>query len=1060
MGMVKGKDSGSGSQLDQQNKRVRRWIWLLMLFLLVALSSIASGNYLQQIHRLTHTQEKQLAVISNSSVSEIVTWRTSRLGDGKIIQSNQQIALMVKNLLDDPANRSNQEQNLEWMSNTRSAYGYKAFTLYDISGKKVIEDPLIQVPQSPGLQSDLATVIGQKKVVLSDLYLDPTTSTVLMDLYIPIHEPYSDLNNVIAVLDLRIDPNQTLYPIIMDWHIPTDTGETALFRVDGKSVTYLNALRFQPFSALKLQFPLDTPDLPVAVVAQGNTEIHQGVDYRGHEVIYTGRAIPGTDWFLLSKMDKDEVFTEVRRQGAILAVILTSVFISVIAVGQSLFERQRRFYGEEVHYLQNEREQIRNRYRLLLNAANDFITIIDQNGRIIDFNDRALEAYGYTADEFSGKMVMDLRTSKYREAISDYIDRIKKSGSLREHLEHQRKDGTAFFVDVSIRQFEIENQKFYLDIIRDMSENVAAQKKLEESEARYRGMIEHASDGIFTTDMTGRFIAVNDMACHILGYTRKEILQKHVLDLISAESLEEESTHFWEIANGTRSYVVTERNVIRKDGSLLPVEVSGFKLTEDRVQGVVRDISERVRYRQEIEVALARYRQFFEMNPIPTYIFDIANNRILDANEAAAKYYGYDRNEFIELTIGKIHIEDVNDKLLKVFHDIEGQDILHKHRKKDGTEGYVEVHAHEVEFDGKPARIVLEIDVTEKLKAEQVLKENLNNLRTIIDTSPLALITLNKKGIATSWNKAAEQIFGWNAEEVIGTKPEIFLESGENNLASVLKRILVSPQSIAYEGMRKRKDGSLVNVQVSATTIRDYRDRVSGVLGIIEDITEKKLVEASQKALAEERDSLLSRLQLQFSNIPVGFLLTDEDLNILDWNPQAEKIFGYAREEMIGKSEFGTIIPMDQMQVVKYVAKRTIMHNQMIVSTNENLTKEGRRIMVEWRNTPLWDESGKLIAMMNTAIDVADKVEIEKKIRESEEKLRAFFDSKLIGIFFADLDGRVYTANDYYLDTIGYSQDDLESGKISWNEITPPEYLVLDDQAIKQAKRDGVCSPY
>lgn len=1060
MGMIKGDDSGISSRLDQQDRRVKRWIGLLVFCLLIALSAIAVGNYLQEAHRLTEKQEKQLAGISSSTVSEIVNWRTSCLGDGKIIQSNQQLALLVKKLLENPTNRGYQEQNLEWMSNARSAYGYKTFTLYDISGKKVIEDPLLQVPQSPGLQSDLATVIEQNKVILSDLYLDPTNSTVLMDLYIPINEPNAVQNNVIAVFDLRIDPNQTLYPLIMDWPIPTDTGETVLFRVDGKSVTYLNALRFQPYSALKLQFPLDTPDLPVAMVARGNTEIHQGLDYRDHKVIYTGRAIPGTNWFLLSKMDKDEVFAEVRRQVVILASILTSVLISIFAVWQSLLERQRRFYSEELHHLQNEQEQIRNRYELILDAGNDIITIIDHDGQIIDFNDRALEAYGYTADEFTNKMIMDLRAPIYRGNISDYFNRIEKKGSLRENIEHKRKDGTTFPVEVSIRQFEMENRKYYLDIIRDMSERVAAQKKLADSEARYRGMIEHSTDGIFTADLTGRFISVNDVGCELFGYPRDEILEKHVLDMISEESLTEEPTHFWEIAKGTNNYIVTERKVKKKDGSLLPVEIGAFKLPEDRVQGIVRDISERVRHREEVEAALARYQQFFETNPIPTYIIDIANNHILDVNEAAAKYYGYDRGEFTELTFDKIHIEDVNDKLLKAFHDKEYQDILHKHRKKDGSEGYVEVHTHEVEFDGKPARIILEVDVTEKLKAEQVLKENLNNLRRIIDTLPLALITLNKKGIATTWNKAAEHIFGWTAEEVIGTQPEIFLDSGENNIDSILRKIMSSPQPITYEGIRKRKDGRQIDVQVSANTIHDYRDRVSGVLGIIEDITEKKLFEASQKALAEERDSLLSRLQLQFKNIPVGFLLTDEDLNILDWNPQAEKIFGYSREEMIGKSEFGMIVPTDQAQVVKYVIKRTIMHNQMIVSTNENLTKEGRRIMVEWRNTPLWDESGKLVALMNTALDVTDKVEAEKKIRESEEKLRGFFDSKLIGIIFAELDGRIYTANDYYLNIIGYSRDELESGKILWNEITPPEYLVLDDQAIKQARRDGVCSPY
>ncbi len=1060
MSRISEKNAGISDRLDLQNKRVQRWIVVLVIFLLVSLSSIAVAVYFLQVQHLTKDQEKQLGIICDSKISEIVAWRTARVGDGKIIQSNQQIALMVKKLLDDPTNSSYQQQNLQWMSDTRSSYGYRTFVLYDTFGNKVMGDPVNQVSPSSELMSDLETAIKQNKVYLSDLHLDPDNSTVFMDLFIPINEPYVDYTKVIAVIDLRIDPNQNLYPILTQWPIQSKTGETVLIRVDGQLITYLNSLRFQPYSALKLQLPLDTPDLPAAVVARGNTDVHQGKDYRDHEVIYTGRAVPGTNWFLLAKMDRDEIFAGVRKQGWALASVLVSVVISVISVGFTLFERQRRLYVSEMHQLVKEREEIRDRYKLIFDGGNDIILMFDELGRIVDWNDRALEAYGYDWEELKQLSLMDLRIPSKRQSVAKFFEQINRLGAMRFESEHLRKNGSSFPVEGSIRQITIQDQRFFLDIIRDISERKAAQNKLEESEARYRGLIEHSTDGIFTADLTGRFVSVNDVGCDITGYSRKEILKKNVLDLISEESLIQEPTHFWEIAKGTNNYFVTERKVKRKDGSLIPVEISVFRLPDDRIQGIVRDISERVKHHEEIEAALARYRQFFEMNPISTYVFDIENGKILDANRAALEFYGYAKDEFIGLNVDSIQIKQPGEPHNFDSNHDQQTLITRKHKKKDGSEVFVELNSHLIDFDGKPARIVLEIDITDKLHAEETLKENLSNLQSIIDTSPLAIITLDKKGNTTLWNNAAERIFGWKAEEVIGKKPEIFLDSEGDNLKSVLDRIFHSDQAISYEGIRKRKDGRLINVLVSASTIHDYQGKVKGVLEILSDITEIKLAEATQKALAEERDSLLTRLQLQFKNLPVGFLLTDANLTVLDWNPQAEKIFGYSREEMIGKSEFGTIIPEDQSQTVKHVIERSLIHNQMLISTNENFTKEGRRIMVEWRNTPLWDESGKLIAMMNTAIDVTEKLEAEKKIRESEEKLRALFDSKLIGIIFGDVYGHIYSANDVYLNIIGYSREDLEAGRIFWDEITPKEYLSLDEQAIEQAKREGVCTPY
>ena len=356
--------------------------------------------------------------------------------------------------------------------------------------------------------------------------------------------------------------------------------------------------------------------------------------------------------------------------------------------------------------------------------------------------------------------------------------------------------------------------------------------------------------------------------------------------------------------------------------------------------------------------------------------------------------------------------------------------------------------------------VIATVDISKRRQAEKDLKENLMALQSIIDTSPLAIITTDTHGITTLWNKAAESIFGWTEQEVLGKPLPIYPDEGPENLDVIVNRILNSSGHLHYEGIRKRKDGTLINVSVAAVALRDYNNKPNGILGVLADITELKKIEADNQKMAEERNQLLKRLRLQFNRMPVGFILTDADLNILDWNPQAEKIFGYSREEIIGKNQYDTIIPPEKRELVKDIVEKTIHGSHTEVMVHENLNKDGRRITVEWHNTSLWDESGKLIALMAMAIDVTEKIEAEKKLRASEEKLRAFFDANLIGISIGDIYGNIFSANDELLRIIGYSRAELDAGLIHWDKITPKEFLPLDEAAIKQAQQSDVCTPY
>ena len=803
--------------LGQQNRRAILWIILLFSFLLLALGAIAIYLYIAQIHRLTSETLNDLTTIYEAKIESISNWRQERLGDARVISTHTMMGDAVKHLVENPGDANDREVITSWLTTFLEAYNYDSYQLVDANGEELLTSTGANNDRPPEILAVMRKALDENRVILTDLYQSQSSSGIFLDLLIPIKDPSGSSTPPIALCVLRIDANDYLYSMLQTWPIPSASGETILFRQDGEFVTYLNSLRFNSDSAFKFQFPVDDPDLPVAKIIRGEASVGEGVDYRGVGVFYGGERVPDTNWYLLAKIDRGEVFTQVRRQGWVLSAILLLLLTADFSLAYIMVRRQRVMYTNNLLDLEKNREEISERYSVLFEGGNDIILLIDEMGNINDSNDRAHDAYGYTEEELLGTSIMNLRTEEFRQPVKEFLEKVKTRGSLRFELEHQRKDGKCFPVEISIRHFSMSGKDFYLSIIRD---------------------------------------------------------------------------------------------------------------------------------------------------------------------------------------------------------------------------------------------------ITERMKMENALKENLYDLQSIVDTSPLAMVTTDKSGVVTLWNKAAEQIFGWRADEMVGSELAYFPPDKDENLPSVLQRIFSSKGALVYETVRNHKNGRNLNVRVHAMAICDYKDEIKGILAIISDETELKLTEAASLAMQEERNSLLHRLQLQFKNMPVGFLLTDENLNVVDWNPAAETIFGYSREEVIGKSEFGMIIPEDQRQTVQNVIQRTIAHNLTIVTRNENLRKDGHRIIVEWHNTPLRDDSGDLIAMMNMALDVTEKVEAENKLRASEEKLRGFFDSNLIGIIWASLDGQVYTANDAFLDLIGYSRQDLEAGLVNWEKITPTEFLKQDKASIEKARREGTCLPY
>jgi PAS domain S-box-containing protein len=196
----------------------------------------------------------------------------------------------------------------------------------------------------------------------------------------------------------------------------------------------------------------------------------------------------------------------------------------------------------------------------------------------------------------------------------------------------------------------------------------------------------------------------------------------------------------------------------------------------------------------------------------------------------------------------------------------------------------------------------------------------------------------------------------------------------------------------------RHEDGRYIDIAQTARIVRDGTGRVARVVAGIRDVSEQARTDslrdgnarasaepASVRRLTRERDRLLKRLQIQFERMPIACILFDTERRIIDWNPAAEDMFGYRRDEVVGQDGFSVLLARPSELRGEEIVRRLIAGDMMAHSVNENRTKDGRVIVCDWLNTPLSDDNGAVILFMSMAQDITERIRGE---HERETLLR------------------------------------------------------------------------
>lgn len=283
------------------------------------------------------------------------------------------------------------------------------------------------------------------------------------------------------------------------------------------------------------------------------------------------------------------------------------------------------------------------------------------------------------------------------------------------------------------------------------------------------------------------------------------------------------------------------------------------------------------------------------------------------------------------------------------------------------------------------------------------LQHTVSLLRGITEGTTDAVFVKDLQGRYLMINSAGAAFAGKSVEEILGkTDADLFPDSAEV--------IMERDRHVLLQGVTQTFEESGTSNGVSRVYLstkgpyRDAHGEIIGLLGVARDITERKRAE-------EEMRQSQQKLRIHFEHTPLAVVEWDLDFRVAAWNPSAERIFGYARQEALGQhARF--IVPPQYREHVDQVWQALLKQAGGTRSTNDNVTKDGRSISCEWYNTPLIDDSGRVLGVASLVQDVTERVALEERLRQSQ-KMEAV--GRLAG-------GVAHDFNNLLTVILGYSQ--------------------------------------
>lgn len=535
-----------------------------------------------------------------------------------------------------------------------------------------------------------------------------------------------------------------------------------------------------------------------------------------------------------------------------------------LAIARDITERKR---------VEEERRESEQRYRLLADNVTDIIWTADLSLRLTYVSPSVERQAGYTVeeamamtfDQFLTPESFELAASVLAEELS--IENTENRNLLRSRAvqtEFVNKDGSHFWAETTVSFLRGPDKEAIgvLGLTRDITDRRQAHEALQQSEDRFRTLIDNSSDVISIVEPDGTIRYQSPSLETMLGYRPEELEGTNMFLLLHPEEQEGTIQRFSDFASEPGSTASSIQRLRHKDGSWRTVEVISTNLLSDpNIQGIVanwNDITDRLEAAENLRNREAYFRRLIEHGTDGIVVLD-ALGTMLHYSPSFKRILGYEEWENIGKSVfDLVHPDDVPaavNKFAGLLPTPGSTDVVEvRARHKTGSWRLLEVFGANYLHDPAVGGIVLNLrDITELEEAEETLRQSEKRFRTLIEYSSDVITITTKDGTIQYESPSVERVMGYKPEELIGKNVYEFLHPDDQlNASQGLEDFLSDPGAVVTTIQRSRhKDGSWRTIEVASTNLLED-PVIQGIIANSRDITGRKEAEESLARYAAE----------------------------------------------------------------------------------------------------------------------------------------------------------------------------------------------------------------
>ncbi len=535
--------------------------------------------------------------------------------------------------------------------------------------------------------------------------------------------------------------------------------------------------------------------------------------------------------------------------------------------------------------------------------------------------------------------------------------------------------------------------------------------ELRKSEARFRGLFEHSNDAIFVHDLDGQILDANGRACEMLGYSYERLTSMRVSDLHPQEALSASGKALQ--TTRQQGQARFESQFIKAGGDIVDVEISA-RITDPEkgiVQGIVRDITERVRAEKTLQREKDFATSLVETAQAIVLVLD-TEGRIVSFNPYMEEVSGYQLEQvqgkdWFTTFLPQDNHESIRDLFSQAVGKIQTRGNVNPIVTRDGRERLIEWYDKTLkDADGNVIGLLtIGQDITERVQAEKELRYQAFLLENVSD----AIISSDMNFIIQSWNYAAEEVYGWRSDEVIGKsvgdvlQPTYLYEQREQ----VVEQFFADGHWKG-EVIHRHKDGTSIHILGSVALLKDGEGNPLGVVSANRDISERVRAEEALR-LSEARWRSLTE------SSPDRILTLDTDLNIQFANFASP---GLTVEELIGTPLY-TYAEKERQAEIKAILEGVLGTGEDASYETTYDTPDGGVIYYESRVTPRrLRGSDEIVGLTLSARDITARKQavneytlLLAQVREQVQRVQQIVDTVPEGVLLLDTGGRIVLAN-------------------------------------------------